>query len=342
MPELRKDPIIGRWVIISTERAKRPDDFKKIPVSDHPDQGSCPFCAGREEMTPPEIYAIRNPDTEPNKSGWKVRVVPSVSPFLGLEGGYDSWGVGIYDVLNGFGAHEVVIETPEHIGNMTDLDTEQILNVLKAYRERIIDLEKDERMKYVLVYKNYGKQAGGSKIYHARSNIIGTPVVPKRVKEELEGARVYYSYHDRCVFCDILRQEKEQEVRLVYENENVISLCPFASRFPFETWILPKRHNCDFHTSSDEELTDVARALKIILSKLKKGLKDPHYNYMLHIAPFKRRHPGYWTTIYNDYHWHIEVIPRLTRIAGFEWGSGFYICPTPPEDAAKFLRELEI
>ena len=342
MPELRKDPIIGRWVLISTERAKRPDDFKRTASYQPPEDIECPFCEGKENLTPPEILVLGRENSNPNTPGWKVRVVPSIRPLLRTDIEYDCWGVGLYDVLNGVGAHEVIIETPQHIGNMADLEINQIFLVLKAYKERIIDLEKDKRLKYVLIYKNYGWQAGGGKTNHARSTLIATPVNPKRVKEELEGAKRYFDYHDRCVFCDIIRQEKEQNIRIAYEDEKIICLCPFASRFPFEVWILPKKHCCDFYACSEEDLKAVAGALKIILTKIKIGLGDPHYNYVIHTSPFRRKYPGYWTTILQDYHWHIEITPRLTRVAGFEWGSGFYICPVTPEDAAQFLRNVEV
>ncbi len=337
MPELRKDPIIGRWVIISTERAKRPDDFKKAQAQEPPEEGVCPFCRGREHLTPPSILNLPE-----NAEDWQVRVVPSIRPLLRIEDDLDPRGIGMYDILNGVGAHEVIIETPQHIADIADLSIENIFLVLESYKHRLIDLEKDERLKYVLIYKNQGWQAGGGRTRHSRSQLIATPVNPKRVKEELVGSRHYYDDHQRCIFCDIIRQEREQGIRLVYENEHTEAVCPFASRFPFEVWILPQRHCCDFYACTDEELMGVARALKIILSKIKQGLNSPAYNYVLHTSPFRRPQPGYWTTILKDYHWHIEITPRLTRVAGFEWGSGFYICPTPPEEAAKFLKEFKL
>jgi len=338
MPELRKDPIIGRWVIISTERAKRPDDFKHAPVAEVTADEPCPFCQGNEDHAPDEIAVIR----DSGNSGWAVRTIPSIRPLLHIDGAIDSWGEGMYDVLTGFGAHEVIVETPEHTANMADLEVVQIKTVLTMYAQRLKDLEQDDRLQYALIYKNYGQEAGGGMHNHTRSHLIATPVIPKWVKEELVGSRQHYEHHDRCIFCDIIRQEQQQEVRLVYENDDSICICPFASRFPFEVWILPKTHSCDFHSSSESTLTDIARSIKIILSKLKQGLHDPAYNCVLHVAPFKRKHYGYWTTIQDDYHWHIEITPRLTRIAGFEWGTGFYICPTPPEDAAKFLRDVKV
>jgi UDPglucose--hexose-1-phosphate uridylyltransferase len=341
MPELRKDPIIGRWVIIATERAKRPDQFSGQP-QETPAEKPCPFCEGSESHTPPEIYAIRPRRSAPNSPGWELRVVPSIAPFLRIEGDLERRGKGLYDMMNGIGAHEIVIETNQHIGNMADLNEQQISKVITCYIDRIKDLEKDERFKYVLVFKNHGWIAGGGRVKHSRSQLIATPVNPKRVKEELGGARFYYDYHERCVFCDLIKQELQSKERLILEIDGFIAITPFAARFPFEIWILPKKHSCDF-TSLDMNLRlDLGRIMKTVFAKLKKGLNDPPYNYVLHTAPFRRPKMGYWKSIDYDYHWHIEIMPRLTRVAGFEWGTGFYICPLPPEDAAKFLREIEV
>lgn len=339
MPELRKDPIIGRWVIVSTERAKRPDNFSVSKES--PPEGECYFCKGREDKTPPEIYSIRDKKSKPNGPGWELRVVPSIRPALRIEGNLDRRGQGIYDLMNGIGAHEIVIETPEHIANICDLPEASIIKIILTYIKRIKDLEKDKRFKYVLVFKNYGWNAGGGRINHSRSQLIATPVTPKRLKEELVGARKFFDFKDRCIFCDIINQEIESKHRIIYDADGIIAVAPFASRFPFETWIMPKKHSCDFINLAEDEIKNLALVLKVILTKLKLALNDPPYNYMLHTAPFRRRgRAGAWRTIDQDYHWHIEIIPRLTRTAGFEWGSGFYINPTPPEEATKFLREV--
>jgi UDPglucose--hexose-1-phosphate uridylyltransferase len=339
MPELRKDPIIGRWVIVATERAKRPDQFS----SQGPEASSqkpCPFCEGNESQTPPEIYALRPRHSAPNSAGWQLRVVPSIAPFLRIEGDLERRGKGIYDLMNGIGAHEIIIETNQHISNMADLSEEQISGVITCYIDRIRDLEKDQRFKYVLVFKNYGLPAGGGRVKHSRSQLIATPVNPKRVKEELVGARFYYDYHERCVFCDLIKQELESQERVILDADGFVAVAPFAARFPFETWILPKKHSCDFTSLDIGMRYNLASTLKKVLSKLKIGLNDPPYNYIIHTSPFRRQKVGYWKSIDNDYHWHIEIMPRLTRVAGFEWGTGFYICPLKPEDAAKFLREV--
>lgn len=343
MPELRKDPVIGRWVIISTERARRPSDFS--PTKESISEGSCPFCSDNESHTPPEIFAVRDSHTKPDSPGWKVRVVPNNAPALRIEGELGRRGKGMYDIMNGVGAHEIIIETPHHIANICDLEEEQIVHVISSYISRLNDLEKDFRFKYVLLFKNYGRAAGGGKIKHSKSQLIATPVTPKRVKEELAGAKRYFEYKERCIFCDIISQEKMSGERVVMEVDGILAIAPYASRFPFEIWLLPKEHNCDFSHLSKDRFLPLAKVLKAVLLKLKLALNDPPYNYMIHTAPFRRishAKSGYWKTINEDFHWHIELIPQLIRVAGFEWGSGFYINPTPPEEAAKYLRDTEI
>jgi UDPglucose--hexose-1-phosphate uridylyltransferase len=341
MPQLRRDPITGRWVIIAAERAKRPEDFlgKQEQMLDE----GCPFCQGVENKTPPEIFAIRDAGTKPNQPGWSVRVVPSIAPILRIEGPLNRRGKGMYDLINGIGAHEMVIETPQHIADIADLPAEQIKKVIDTYVYRMNDLEKDHRFKYVLIFKNYGHAAGSTMYKHTRSQLIATPVNPKLVKEELAGAKKYFDYKDRCVFCDMLKQELDAQERVILEMDGFVAIAPYASRFPFEVWILPKEHSCDFPRIAEDRRIDLARILKIILAKLKKALGDPPYNYIIHTAPFRiGKKSGYWRTIEDDYHWHIEIIPRLTRVAGFEWGAGVYINPTPPEEAARYLRQLDI
>ncbi len=343
MPELRKDPTIGRWVIISTERARRPGVFFDYTETAVDSQNDCPFCAGREPQTPAEIHALRQPSGPANTSGWQVRVVPSIKPFLRIEGDINRRGHGLYDVMQGVGAHEVVVETPQHIANMADLDTHQIELVLQTYALRINDLEKDPRFKYVLICKNYGVLSGGGRIRHSRSQLIATPVTPVRVKEELTVAKRYFDFHDRCVYCDMIRQETTTKSRVVLEDSHFLAITPFASRFPFEIWILPKKHSCDFVKENGQNYSFLAVILKRVLQKIKTGLNDPAYNFIFHSAPFRRNANGtQWKTITEDYHWHIEIIPRLTRVAGFEKGTGFYICSIPPEYTADYLRGVVI
>jgi len=342
MPELRHDPVQRRWVIIATERARRPSDFtvERETMGD----GKCPFCYGNENMTPPEIRVLRPPDTKPNGPGWKVRVVPNKFPALRIEGELDRRAVGQYDRMNGIGAHEVIIETPQHDKDISDLPLEDIADVLKMYRDRIVDLQKDPRFRYVLVFRNKGSVAGAS-LAHPHSQVIATPITPRTVAVELESAREHYVAKERCIFCDIIAQELETYSRIVVADPHFVSWCPYASRFPFEVTVAPRKHFHDFGQESDENLFHLARHLREVLQRLRKSLGDPPYNYMLHTSPAyyqKPRRPGYWTTIELDWHWHLEILPRLTKTAGFEWGTGFYINPTPPEDAARFLRDVVI
>ncbi|HAW50042.1 TPA: galactose-1-phosphate uridylyltransferase [bacterium] len=341
MSELRKDPILGRWVIIASERGKRPGAFQTIP--EEKNEAICPFCYGNEHMTPPEIYAIRHDKSPPNTQGWKTRVVPNKFPALGIDEKLAKRGVGMmYDMMVGYGAHEVIIDTPDHHRNIKDQSIHDITNVISCIQHRIEDLHKDVQMRYVLVFKNKGKEAGAS-LFHPHTQLIATPVTPITVKAELQGAESYFKMKERCIFCDIMHEELSLEKRIVYENDGFVAFCPYASRFPFEVWILPKNHDIDFHSESVVKNNHfLAEILKIVFQKLAIGLNDPQYNYVIHTAPNRFARRGYWQTLHEDFHWHIEIMPKLTRVAGFEWGTGFYINPTPPEDAAKHLREVEI
>ncbi|MBI3318159.1 MAG: galactose-1-phosphate uridylyltransferase [Candidatus Omnitrophica bacterium] len=342
MPELRKDPLMGRWVIISTERAKRPDEFLPLAPVLPETEPDCPFCEGNESKTPPEIMAVRPAGLAPNSRGWKVRVVPSIAPVLRIEGKMERRPQGIYDVASGIGAHEVIVETPQHLPSLSHLTQEQIQQVLEVTLHRMTDLEKDQRFKSVLLFKNVGENAGSGKTQHARAQLIALPVIPVRLKDELHGANQYFQLKERCIFCDILRQELDAQQRLAVETSHFVALAPFASRFPFELWILPKGHAADFTKMTPHEKGDLARILQWTFLKLSRVLKDPPYNTILHTAPYRRAKAGAWRTIDQDFHWHLEIMPRLTRVAGFEWGSGFYINPTPPEEAAKFMKEAGV
>jgi UDPglucose--hexose-1-phosphate uridylyltransferase len=332
MPELRKDPVLGRWVIISTERAKRPKDFKSTPEKKKITPKECPFCTGNEAATPPEIFSIRPDSSKPNTPGWTLRVIPNKFPALRIEGEIDRRGEGIYDRMNGIGAHEVIIETPEHAQDLADMEPNSFTNVVRAYQQRILDLRKDERLRYVMIFKNFGAAAGAS-LEHSHSQLIATPVVPKRVMEEMDGAKRYFEYRERCIFCDIVVQETKTRKRLISENNSFLLICPFAPRFPFECWILPRNHSSNFEDASSEELKDLASILKDCLMRLEKALNTPPYNYIIHTAPITVRGIEF-------YHYHLEIIPVLTHIAGFEWGTGFYINPTGPEDSAAFLKNI--
>jgi UDPglucose--hexose-1-phosphate uridylyltransferase len=334
MPELRRDPITGEWVVIASERAKRPGDFAShSPGRDMQGGSTCPFCPGYESMTPPEIMAFRHPGSQRNGPGWWVRVVPNKFPALGIEGDLNKTGRGMYDWMNGIGAHEVIIETPEHETQLGFLDNRQIEVVLWAFRARYLDLKKDPRLKYILIFRNYGRVAGAS-LSHPHSQLVATPVIPGVVAGELAGARRYSEYRDRCVFCDLLRQELDEGKRLVSENEHFIVIEPYASRAPFETWLVPKRHTASFAAISAEEQASFAATLGETLRRLHFCLDDPPYNFNIHTAPCDSDDD-------QGFHWHLAISPRLTIAAGFEMGTGIYINVTPPEVAAEYLRETD-
>ncbi len=333
MPELRKDPIIDRWVIISTERGKRPVFLIEEPPP--PKAAMCPLCSGNEHMTPAEVYAIRPNNSPPNSPDWLLRVIPNKFPALRIEGSLDKEGVGLYDRMNGIGAHEVVVDTPVHGETLSNMDVRGIQNLFIAFKERVLDLAKDKRFRFTIVFKNHGAIAGAS-LDHSHSQLISLPIIPKRISEEISGSMNYYRFKDRCIFCDIIAQEKEDNVRVIYENSRFIALSPYASRFPFETWVLPKNHEPYFALQKDDDnYYDAADALSTILKKQDKVLNSPPYNFMIHTTPLGNGDMPY-------YHWHIEIIPRLTKMAGFEWGTGFYINPTPPEEATVYLKEADI
>jgi UDPglucose--hexose-1-phosphate uridylyltransferase len=302
LPELRKDPIVGRWVIVSTDRAKRPTDFFRQQVTLK--GGFCPFCYGNESKTPPEILAYRpplngGPQPPRDSPGWTVRVVPNKFPALGIEGNLNRQAEGMFDKMTGIGAHEVIIESPVHAATLAALPAKRIEDMLWAFRDRIVDLKRDRRFKYILLFKNYGEAAGAT------------------------------------LYCDMIRQELENPIRVVSENSEFVTMAPYAPRFPFETWILPKRHESGFENSSSQVFEALARALKELAMKADMVLDKPAYNLIIHSSPLQ-------DPSNEHYHWHLEFMPRLTKTAGFEWGTGFYINPTPPEESARFLRQADV
>jgi len=333
VPELRKDAVTRRWVIIATERAARPSDFPVLPPE--PDtSATCPFCEGREAKTPPEIVAMRRSGGAADGPGWQVRVVPNKYPALRIEGSTEVTTNGMFETMGGVGAHEVIIETPRHLEHPGVMAPGQLASVLWMYRERYRDLDRDERFRYLLLFRNHGRSAGAS-LAHPHSQLIALPIVPKRATEELESAQAYFAREGRCVYCDILAQERSSQIRVVWENREFLAFAPFAAWCPFECWIVPKRHEASFGNLADEQIQLLADAMQQTLGRLFQCLTNPPYNYIIHTAPYDAK-------VGHFYHWHIEVIPRLTRVAGFEWGTGFYINPVPPEQAAAFLKETEV
>jgi UDPglucose--hexose-1-phosphate uridylyltransferase len=332
MPELRKDPIVQRWVVMAPDRAKRPSDVKDDPkLVEGPFD---PFAEGNESATPPEIMAYRNYGTHPNGPGWRVRVVPNKFPALQVEGNLEKRGDGIYDMMNGIGAHEVIIECPHGETNMSRLSVDAIREVLWVYHDRLVDLKRDRRLVHALIFKNKGALAGAS-LQHSHSQLMATSVVPISIWEEMTGSLEFFNYRGRCIFEDMIQQELATGARIVLDTPSFVVFCPFASRFAFETWILPKQQSSHYENITRPAVEELGTVLKTVLRKLELALDDPPYNYVIHTAPFNQPELPH-------YLWHIEIFPRLTRVAGFEWGSGFYINPVMPEQAAAFLRDVDL
>jgi len=341
MSELRHNPVTRRWVIVAEERALRPQDLIVPEPEATIPAASCPFCPGNERKTPPEIWCWRDNATPPNSPGWTVRVIPNKYPALRVEGELARRGVGLYDRMAGIGAHEVIIESPDHDAETATLPVDHLEKVLRAYQERLRDLMRDQRLKYILIFKNHGATAGAS-LAHSHTQLIATSVTPSEVSMEFQSCLEYHQVKERCLYCDILAQELEDGSRIVREDAHFVTHTPYASRFPFEMVLMPRRHAHSFAEASPELLRHLAIHLGDVLRRLKRVLRNPPYNFVLHTSPNtgvtpKRSH--YWETIQYDYHWHLEILPRVTRIAGFEWGTGFYINPTPPEIAAAHLRD---
>jgi UDPglucose--hexose-1-phosphate uridylyltransferase len=332
MPELRKDPILGRWVIIAPERLTRPHTIAHAPQL--PSDGFDPLLAGNEDATPPEILAYREPGSRPNGPGWRVRVVPNKFPALRVEGELNKRGDGIYDMMNGVGAHEVIVECPHRETNLSRLPVGAIREVLWAYRDRLVDLKRDSRLVHGLIFKNKGAAAGAS-LDHSHSQLIVNPIVPIAIRDELAGSEAFFRYRGRNIFSDMIQQELATEERVVIDSPGFLVICPFASRFPFETWIIPKQHSSHFENVTRQGIEELGTVLKQTLRKHELALDDPAYNYVIHTAPFDVQDLPH-------YSWHIEIYPRITGVAGFEWGSGFYINSVAPEEAARALRAIDV
>ena len=343
MSELRRDPTLGYWTIMASERGWRPAEYTSKKIAE--EQRECPFCEGKESMTTSEIFAIRKPGSQPNAPGWEVRSIMSKIPILkDVTGGdwQESMGHGVYDVREGIGRHEVVVETPQHHQDLDNFSLEHIQKVIKAYAERIRAAEKNSTFEYALLFKNHGLVSGAARdvIRHSRSQLIALPIIPKRIREQLAMTKNYYERRERCLFCDILRKESAEGSRIVVQNDSFFAYCPFASRSPFEISIFPKKHTADFTAMEELLYPDLAWILKQCLVRLRNLLDDPPYNLILNTAPFRhKKQKTYWKTIEQDYHWSWQITPRLTMNAGFEWGTGIHINPTPPEEAAALLRE---
>ncbi len=329
MNQLRREPLLGRWVAV-LEKSLLPEEY--ILPSESPTGSTCMLCSGEEDAE--EIQALYD-----ESGNWIAKVLRNSESVFTPEGDLGRRGVGMYDIMNSFGQTEVVIESPNHDLAPEDLGREQMRNIINIFHQRMIELEKDDRIRYVMIHKNCGIPSGDL-CGHPHSLITAIPVIPKRIKEELDGAKHYYEYKERCIFCDILREEERLGERVILNTEHFFVFCPFAARFPFEFWILPRKHNCSFRDINEEEKRDLADVMTVMFRKLRKLLNNPPYNYILHTAPSRIPRRAQWHTLGEDFHWHIEVMPRIRRLTGFELGSGMYILSTSPEDATKYLKEV--
>lgn len=327
MPELRKDPVNSNWVIISAERGARPCDYKV--VEEEADDLFCPFCPGHEENTPSphKIYYAENGKA-------KLRVVPNKYPVLADETHTEMSGSELFEKKPGAGVHDIIIEHPDHYFTFFKAKAEDIELVWRAVRDRMQVLKEHPVLKHSMYFKNY-KHAAGATLVHPHSQMISTPIMAESIRRELKGAMEHYEDEGACVFCRIIEEELRLKERVICESEHFAAFSPFAARQAFETAVYPKRHIADFYQLSDEELKDFAILLKELYSRIFKTLEDVPYNYFLHSAPYKEE----GQKAQQSYHWHLEIIPKLAKLAGFEWGSGIYVNSIAPEDSAKALRE---
>jgi len=319
------------WVILAPGRRKRPDDFIQPGPYSGPElsyEDDCPFCLGNEELTiePSYIY--------PEEGPWKVRVVPNKYAALDPTLDTSRTKIGHFLYANGFGIAEVVIEHPIHNKTMATMSTDHIGLILGAYRERQIEIGKNENVNLITIFRNHGPRAGTS-LAHPHSQIIATPMVPPHVRYPIEQAVKYFDNHGRCVYCDMIEEEIRQKDRILLESEFFVAFCPFAARSPFECRIYPKYHSASYMLITDAEIDDLAVVLHDVLARLHFGLNNPDYNYIIRSAPM-----GDEDT--KHLHWYMVIIPKISTAAGFEIGSGIYINSVAPEDSAEFLREVDI
>lgn len=336
MSQLRQDPTTREWVIIATERARRPHDFaaaesaaKSAALPSY--NATCPFCPGNETMTPDEVFRIGNADSV---SDWQVRVVPNKFAALTPQGDPSRLSDGLFHTMNGFGFHEVIIETPLHNRPIPLMSVDEVEQVLRASWARYLALHAAPKVKLIVLFKNHGRAAGTS-LEHPHIQIVGVPTIPGSVRARNEVAQRYYDDTGRCVYCDVLAQEKNIGKRIIIETAEFTVYQPFASRVPFETWIMPCCHGATFPSDGEIECRMLAPLLHLTLAKLYHGLQNPDYNVVFQTAPIEDEDTPY-------HHWHIRIYPRLTLQAGFELGSGIYINTALPEETAQYMREVVV
>ena len=341
MSELRKDPLTEQWVIISADRKKRPSDFQKKKNQNKNNSNkdfSCPFCLGNEKLTPPEITAIRSASSLPDDIGWEVRVVPNKFPALHAESPAVKKSSSIFEIREGIGCHEVVIETTDHNMDFSDYNEQHIKKIISIYKNRIISLSKNPKLQYLMVFKNYGLNAGAS-LSHAHSQIIGIPIIPSEISTRIENTLNYLAKEHKCLLCDIVKEEISHKNRIIIENDHFVAIFPYASKIAFEICILPKKHMASFIEINKEKKLSLSDIMKQVLLKLKVKLNNPDYNFFLHTTPFCRKELKYdQVLLEKGFHWYIQIIPRVANIGGFELGSGCYINAVSPESAANYFR----
>jgi len=326
--ELRRDPLFQRWVVVTDQRWDELRASLRSPWAGPPEL--CPFCPGNESQTPPEVFAVREPGSPPNAPGWLVRAVPNKFPFMRIEGELQRSGDGIYDRVSGTGAHEIVIETPSHDADWGALPARHVAAVLLAYRQRSLDLRQDSRFRHIVVARN--APARSLQMPHPHSHIIALPVISRRVEDEIRGLQEYYRRKERCPVCDMVRQELADSRRIVRETDGFLAVSPFASRFPLETWVVPKAHRHDFGALEDGGLQELGDLLRDLMDRIARVVPQTEYSLVLHSSPL-------YPALNSQYHWHLDIRVRLPVGGGFEWGTGFFVNPIAPEEAARLLRE---
>jgi UDPglucose--hexose-1-phosphate uridylyltransferase len=286
-------------------------------------------------MTPPEIMAYRTYGTKPNTPGWWIRIIPNKFAALEPKGNVQRFKQeNFFRYMDGVGEHEVIIESEKHNESIATLEPKQVEEIFLAYRERYATLSQDPRFELITIFKNHGASAGTS-LKHPHSQLIATPITPMHIRHRLEEAMRYFDDNGECVFCASIEKEQVIKERVIFETDNYIVLSPFAASSPFETWVLPKKHYSSFESVTPERCKELGFVMRTILLKIYKSLNDPDFNYVIRSSPCHEKDVAY-------YHWHIQIIPRVSNVAGFEMGSGIYINTVIPEEAAKFLRETQV
>ena len=332
MPELRQDPTTKEWIVMATERAKRPDQFRNQERAIAPLPAiSCVLCPGNESQTPREVFAIRDSQAA-DAPGWRVRVVPNKFPAFMSTAGGQLKREEMFVSAPAYGHHEVIVEGPDHGRHLGLMEDREIRDVLGAYKKRYEALRADSKVKLILLFRNHGRSAGTS-LAHPHSQLVATPIIPLHIRQKYATAIQHYDDTGRCVYCELLEAELAAGKRVVLESACFAVVHPFASQVPFETWILPKGHNPSFGNVTSEQLDDLSDVIGKVLRAFNNGLGNPDYNLIVHSAPIEDEHKPYFL-------WHMEIRPRLTTVAGFELGTGIYINTALPEETAPYLKSL--